>query len=274
MTEKKILFSDLDGTLLKNDKSVSAGNRMAIKNMLNEGHYFVIASGRPVAAAVHIAEEIGLMLHGCYMITYNGSVIYDCKDGAHLMEKTIPFQEVEYLFQEAKKYGLHIQTYQDNHVLTAKKTAEIVYYAKNTTLEYKLVDSVMDALTKEPNKVLIASLTEKEKLLQFQKDHMEWQQDKCNSFFSCDEYLEYCPYGTSKGAAMKYLVEYLNIPMKNTFAVGDELNDIPMLLTAEKGVAMGNAKSEVKKAADYVLAYDNEHDGVGKLIEQFILMEP
>jgi len=271
MQDKKILFSDLDGTLLKNDKSISKRNLEAVKSMLDAGHYFVITSGRPVAAAKHIAKEIGVMIPGCYMITYNGAVIYNCENGTNLMEKTVSLEHVTYLFEEAKKYGLHVQTYSDDHVLTMEETEEMKFYSKSTTMKYKVTDDVIKTLQREPNKVLLSSLTEHAKLLQFQKDHLDWQEGKCNSFFSCDEYLEYCPYQTSKGSAIEYLVNYLNIPMKHTFAVGDELNDIPMLSVVEHGIAMKNAKEKVKEAADYVLEFDNEQDGVAELINKWIL---
>ena len=74
----KILFADLDHTLLCDDKSISEKNRAAIQKMLERGHYFVLATGRPVESGRIVAKDLGLTSPGCYMIAFNGAVVYDC----------------------------------------------------------------------------------------------------------------------------------------------------------------------------------------------------
>jgi hydroxymethylpyrimidine pyrophosphatase-like HAD family hydrolase len=68
----KILFADLDHTLLCDDKSISEKNRAAIQKMLERGHYFVLATGRPVESGRIVAKDLGLTSPGCYMIAFNG----------------------------------------------------------------------------------------------------------------------------------------------------------------------------------------------------------
>ena len=74
----KILFADLGRTLLCDDKSISEKNRAAIQKMLERGHYFVLATGRPVESGRIVVKDLGLTSPGCYMIAFNGAVIYDC----------------------------------------------------------------------------------------------------------------------------------------------------------------------------------------------------
>ena len=62
---KKILFTDLDGTLLNNQKLVSDGNRAAIQRLLDAGHYLVIATGRPVKSAFKVVQVLELTWPGC-----------------------------------------------------------------------------------------------------------------------------------------------------------------------------------------------------------------
>ena len=69
---------------------------------------------------------------------------------------------------------------------------------------------------------------------------------------------------------MKFLCDYLGIPMENTIAAGDERNDIPMLETAHIGVAMKNAKDEVKACADYITQRTNNEAGIAEVIEKFL----
>ena len=78
------------------------------------------------------------------------------------------------------------------------------------------------------------------------------------------------PVGVSKGAAIRFLAEYLMIPMENTIAVGDAENDIPMIEAAGLGVAMKNASDEIKKYADYITERDNNQGGVGEVIQKYI----
>lgn len=267
----KILFVDLDATLLSDDKTVSARNREAIHRMLEQGHYLALATGRPVESARLVARDLGLNVPGCYMIAFNGAVLYDCAADRVLLKRTIPIEVVQELFERAKKAGLYIQTYNNTDVLTAKHSKELDYYISKAHISYKLSPNVLDALEEEPQKVLMIALERQERLVKFQKDNLKWEQGKCNSFFSCREYLEYCPLNTSKGTGVEYLAKILGMPMDATVAVGDEENDISMIQTAHVGVAMKNGIKEIKDVADYVTKNDNNHDAIAEVIEKFIL---
>ncbi|MGN0350472.1 MAG: Cof-type HAD-IIB family hydrolase [Roseburia sp.] len=273
MNNKKILFSDLDGTLLGKDKTISAKNREAIQKMLKQGHYFVIATGRPVASGREVAKDLGLTLPGCYMIAFNGAVLYDCAADRILVKESLQLEHVLEIFEKAEEAGIYVQTYTSLDVITKKHTKELDYYIKNTKMKYKLTKKIYDVLQEEPQKVLLISLDDKEKLEKFQKDNLAWEKGKCHSFFSCDEYLEYCPVETDKGHAIHYITKILDVPHENTIAIGDETNDIFMIKTANLGIAVANARNEVKKAANYVTVNDYEHDAIAEVIEKFILNE-
>lgn len=271
MTNSKILFTDLDGTLLSDDKTVSLQNIKAIQQALNQGHYVVIATGRPVASGRKVARELGLTLPGCYMIAFNGAVLYDCAADRILKEETIPVEYVHMLFDKANEAGIYIQTYSKQGVLAQGHTKELDYYCKQTNINYKLLKDIHSELTSEPNKVLLIDLEDKKKLLHFQKDNADWQQGKMASFFSCDEYLEYCPLNTTKGKGIRFLCDILNIPLDNTIAVGDERNDISLLQMANIGIAVKNANEELKQMANEVLEYTNNENAIAKIIEKYIL---
>lgn len=267
----KILFVDLDATLLCDDKSVSEGNRKAIRKMLEAGHYIALATGRPVESGRAVARELGLTIPGCYMVAFNGAVLYDCAADRVLLKRSIPIDVVQEIFERAKKAGLYVQTYNNTDVITTKHTKELDYYIECSHISYKLADSVLDVLEEEPQKVLLIALERKERLVKFQKNNMKWEKGKCNSFFSSKEYLEYCPYGTSKATGVEELARVLNMPMDSTIAVGDEQNDISMIQAAHLGIAMKNGTDEVKAVADYVTERDNNHDAIAEIIEKFVL---
>lgn len=269
--KNKILFVDLDATLLCDDKSITQENLKAIRKMLDQGHYIVLATGRPIESGRVVARELGLTVPGCYMIAFNGAIIYDCSADRVLAKRSIPIDVVQELFERAEKAGIYAQTYNNTDIITTHHTRELDFYKEKTGLSYKLSPNVLDILEEEPQKVLLIALEDKERLSRFQKENLQWEFEKCNSFFSSEEYLEYCPVETSKGYGTNYLMRILNIPLECTVAVGDEQNDISMIQAAHIGVAMKNGIEELKQVADYVTERDNNHSAIAEVIEKFIL---
>ncbi len=270
----KILFSDLDDTLLKKDKTISEEDRNAIVKMLEQGHYFVVATGKPIEVGRNVITELGLTMPGCYMIAFNGAVVYDCASNRYLMEHTLPLEIVKEIFEEAEAAGIHVQTYQMNSILTHEHDEALDFYLERAKMDYRLVPNIFECIEKEPHKVLAINIDSQEPLLNLQagllKKHPNME-EHCNCFFSCDEYLEFCPKDVNKGLGVKYLSEFLNVPLEDTVAVGDERNDISMIKAAKIGVAVKNASENVKKAADYITENDHEHNAVAEVIERFIL---
>ena len=73
----RILFTDLDGTLLNDKKEITPGNQAAVNEALAAGHKVVISTGRPLDSGMIIAQRAGLVREGCYVIAFNGGQIYD-----------------------------------------------------------------------------------------------------------------------------------------------------------------------------------------------------
>ena len=128
----KILFADLDHTLLCDDKSISEKNRAAIQKMLERGHYFVLATGRPVESGRIVAKDLGLTSPGCYMIAFNGAVIYDCAADRVLYKSALPIEVAQEIFDRAHKAGIYAQTYNTVDIVTKRHTKELDYYVANS----------------------------------------------------------------------------------------------------------------------------------------------
>ena len=174
--------------------------------------------------------------------------------------------------RRAERAGIYAQTYNNVDILTKRHTKELDYYRERSRhMSYKITRHISDALDEEPQKVILIRLQHDGKLEEFQKRNRAWAIGKCNSFFSCREYLEYCPLDTDKGTGVDYLVHQLNLPKTSTVAVGDEQNDIPMLARAHIGIAMKNGIDEIKEEADYITEQDNNHDAIAEVIDRFIL---
>lgn len=270
--ESKILFLDLDDTLLNDQKECTEGNRQAIAGAIAAGHRIVIASGRPLKSALFQAEALGLDRQGCYVIAYNGSVIYDCSQRKELFRKAIAPEDLYAVFGEANRRGVHIQTYDRENVLVEKRNDNetIRRYCGLAGMEFRVIEDIRQDLAEPPLKALLIDFRDRTPLTEMEAWLRGHMRGKADCFFSSQYYLEVVPVGMNKGHAVTALCQALGVPVQNAIAVGDEANDIPMLQAAGTGVAMRNATAEVKAAADYVTERDHNHDGVAEVIERFL----
>ena len=269
MEKGRILFTDLDGTLLSDDNQISKKNHGAIEDTLKKGSFVAAATGRPLESAKAVAKKLGLIGRGCYLIAFNGSILYDCFEEKILYEQTIPIAIVKKMLNEAEKAGIYMQTYDKTAILAKAHTKELDYYAKRTGMAYRIQPDLAESLREEPYKALLIDLESRKKLEDFQTRNNAWTKEKLNSFFSCKEYLEYCPAGISKGAAVETLCRLLDIPVTASVAAGDERNDLAMLRAAGIGAAPRNAHPQAKEAADYLCEKDHNAGAVGEIIDRF-----
>ena len=270
-TTTRILFTDLDGTLLNDRKIITPGNQAAIDAALSAGHKIVIATGRPLASARIQAERIGLTREGCYAITYNGGQIYDMYHKKTVYGKTLPLELAAPLFQKAYKHGVHIQTYNSTHILSEHDTKDLRIYADINCLPYEITDNITAALGSDPYKLIAISFDNPALLLKYQAEIASEYDGILDSFFSSEALLEIVPAGISKGFAVRWMCEYLQIPIENSVAAGDAQNDIAMLEAAHIGAVMRNAFPGIAEHGNYVTEADNNHDGVAEIIHRFIL---
>ena len=266
----RILFTDLDGTLLDDNKEISPGNHQAIEEALSQGHKIVVSTGRPLPSARIQIERLGLTREGCYAITYNGGLIYDTYHQKILYGKSIPRRLVKPLFEAALQRNLHIHTYTDTHILSCRDTEEVRVYASTTLLPYEIADEEISQLTFDPYKLLVINL-DPDRLTEFQQHVLINYAQELHSFLSTDALLEIVPVGVDKGAGVRWLCDYLNIPIENSVAAGDAQNDISMLETAHVGAVMRNAYPGIAEHGNYVTEHDNNHDGVAEIIRKYIL---
>ncbi len=270
----KALFLDLDGTLLNDKKEITEGNYNAIHAALTKGHKVIINTGRPLVSAIKQAQRLGLTEEGCYLVAFNGGILYDMGAGKILFKKDLPLDIVFEVFDEANARNLHVQTYDDTYVIVEKRNDNDIVrrYCGNILMEHQVTEDIR-TVTGRPVKVLAIDFENRKAVEDFQ----EWIREKYSKvldcFFSCPYYLEIVPCGLNKGTALRQMSELLGIPLENTVAAGDEANDIEMIKTAGIGVSMKNGTEDAKAAADYVTTRDNNNDGIAEIIEKFILLQ-
>ena len=272
--ETKMIFLDLDGTLLNDKKELPEVNKKAIDEALEAGHKVLICTGRPLCSAIKLLPLFGLDKPGCYAITYNGGLIYDAGKRESIYKKTIPLDQVKYVFEKAYEFGeIHIQTYTNDYLICEYDTKEGQDYERITKTDRKVVKDIFEELNgQEPCKMLaIAFDCNRSHIEAFRESMLEYCDGKIDVCFSCYEYLEFMPAGINKGNSIKWMCNYLNIPLENTIAVGDAENDITMIEAAGVGAVMKNAGDEIKKYGNYITECDNNEGGVAEVIRKFML---
>lgn len=268
---EKILFTDMDGTLLTSQKTVSQPLAGLISQMIASGHRFVLSSGRTLTSILSCAQKAGLLYPDTLIIAVNGNLVYDCKSRRALMEKTVPEPVCRDIIEMARGYGLHIQSYDESRVVCEKAGPELSFYQKSTGLEAVLTDDIMGCIGRAPHKLLAIDLNGRDRLLALQQDILSRYGDIVTAIFSCNQYLEVFDKTAGKGNALRFVCRHLGIPVSRSVAAGDAENDISMLDAAGTAVAMANAPEEVKAHADFVTRQDNDHDGLGEAVRAFFL---
>lgn len=268
----KLLFSDLDGTLLTDDKKIPSGLLEDIRTMTAEGHKLILSTGRPLLSALEVFRQLSLAPAGIYLIAYNGALVYDLEHQCPVMESVLPVSDVRYLMNRAYTFGLHCHTYHNEQILSERDTPELAAYTSHIHLPVRIEKDVTACLDTPPYKIIVIHYTDKERLLSYQKDILPYTESRdITTVFSSDSFLELFSKKAGKGNAVRFLCDYLSAAPDASFAVGDALNDLSMLEAAHMGIAMRNACPELRNAADFVTSSDNNNGGVSEIIRRFIL---
>ncbi len=271
--EKKILFLDLDGTLLDDQKRITPGNRRAMEEALEQGHRIVVTSGRPLKSSLAQARKLGLAGEGCYVVAYNGGTVYDCTAKRVALRRTLAAEDLYRVYDEAARRGLYIQTYDREDVVIEARcnAAGAERYCTAIGMDWRRIEDVRRDLTELPVKALLLDYENREPLEDMERWVRSELAGRVDCFFSSRYFLEVVPVGVNKGFATTELCRWLGIDVRRSVAVGDENNDVSMIRAAGVGVAMANAVQAAKDAADYVTLRDNNHDGIEEVIRKFVL---
>lgn len=272
----KILFTDLDDTLLNAQKTISAHTRDKIMEMLTKGNHLVLASGRSVNSILDVLEVLNIQNDDTkgkiYMAAYNGAVLYDCTNGSVIEQYDVPIPTAQAIFDMALEKGIHIQTYTDTHIISCAEDEELLFYKKAIRSPYRVGTNLEKELAHAPFKLLAIDMNDRSRLEELRREveASEFAKD-ITCAFSNNYYLEFYNKKAGKGNALINLCSAVRVHIKNSVAVGDEENDITMIDAAAVGVCMANGRPLVKAHADYITQNDNNHDGIVEIIDRFVL---
>lgn len=281
----KLIAIDLDGTLLQLDGTISEANRKAIYKAQKEGHRVSICSGR----ALHDIQEILRKNEiEASIIAGNGATVFDRKILKHL---AIPETVLEMLIHIAESAELYYEIYTNEGIFSLQKGRKLLEderdqllaanpdesretFDRKIAIQYaqhhlQIVPDLkdLDFSKLAPYKFYIFSFLQEKR--QTFKEKIA-QLDDISLTSGAFEVLEVGHKDASKAYGLTYLADHFNIPLKNTVAIGDNLNDISMFEVSGTSIAMANGREEAKQAAKHITKSRDE-DGVAYALENYVL---
>lgn len=267
--KQKILVLDIDGTLTNSKKEITPKTKEALLDIQRKGHVVMLASGRPTPGMLRYAKELDLATYGGYLLSYNGARIVNCKTGEIVYQQTLPRTVIPTLYSFAKENACGLISYDGDMVISGTGMDEYIELeARINGLPIKEVDDFVEYINYDVNKCLMTAPPEKaEKCMLALQNKFE---GVLSVYRSEPFFIEIMPQNVDKAASLDRMLEIIGMKTEDTICCGDGYNDITMISYAGVGVAMANAREEVKAAADYVTG-SNDEDGLVEVIERFVL---
>lgn len=241
MTKYKVVFLDIDGTILRPDHTIENSTRTAISDLQRKEIEVVLATGRPLHEITELGEELNINS----FIAYNGA--YAIYQGDELLTETMNGKLVEEFIQIAKE---------NKH--------DLVFYTRNknyfTNLDSDLVQKFIDTFDFRKNEIYHPSIledvlgitiiaSEANANVHYNIDPtIHLSQVNIEGVTNCFDIIRE---QVNKGYAVKVLLNKLNVPSEHAIAIGDGMNDKEMLMNVGEGFAMGNAHPELFQYAKH-----------------------
>lgn len=266
----KILFTDLDDTLLNKQATVSDYSKLVLKRWVEAGNLLVPTSGRPLLSVQKLINSVGISDLVQYILAYNGALIWDCQKNEEAWSAKLPVEDARIIQETCFDMKIHVQTYANETIVTPVEDDEIHFYMGKIFLPVEYVPDPISHIGTKPYKMLAISLNDRSRLIALQEALSQKLGDRLNMFFSSPNYFEMVNVHASKGLAGKELCKLLNISLSDSYAAGDQENDLSMIEQMGCGIGMLNAVETVKHAADVITDYDHDHDGLVRFLEDHV----
>lgn len=264
-----LIVSDFDGTLIDDNQRILPEVREAINDYVRAGGIFAVCTGRMLNSILPQVRALGLK---GLVIAYQGTVIADIETGKIIRNGGMDHYAVAEICKNIEELGLGVNVYCDDKIYTdyPEDNVYISRYERIIGVKATHLDRKMSEFVKE-NKLFcqkVLTLVPESERKKVYDELSRRLGDRFDVTCSATVLVEVSPLGDNKGEALKFLAEHYGMPIEKSVAVGDNLNDLPMILAAGIGCAVGNAAEELKAAADFVSASNNE-GAVAQIIKKF-----
>lgn len=267
----RLVLSDLDETLIVN-QHVPVFNQEAVKRVQAQGVKFCVATGRSFNMIDDILKEVNTYnKENEYSVCFNGGLIMENKDFRILHFKGLDYDLALSLFEEGKKRSLCMLVFTLDCCYIFNPDPNEVQRKKDQHAPFKIVDECdMSFLKNEKIAKMLMMRRDMDFLKALREEIAPRLEGKVTLSFSSNRYLECNAYGVNKGYGLRWLASYLNIPVSETIAIGDNYNDVPMIKEAGLGACVSSAADDIKAQSDYVCKHDYGDGAVKEVLDQFI----
>lgn len=288
----KLVAVDLDGTLLNSYGEVSQKTRQGIKQAVEKGVEFVLASGRPISSVEDLANDIGA---NHFLISGNGAVAYDITKKEIIRNKFLTKDQVLEIIDFCDQNSVYYNIYTESEVITKALNYNTLFYHKENANKQEekrtsisIISDIKDYILKAENenylkitvcdndKSVFDSIIRRLRMIEgidvLDVAHMSKKIIKTGTEQIPLQYYytEITNENVNKWFALEAIMEKLNISKDEVIGVGDNINDKELIENAGLGVAMGNSAPYIKDMADVVVA-DNNSDGVLEVLKKYVL---
>ncbi len=264
-----LIVSDYDGTLAREDRTVSEENINAISEYTNAGGIFAISTGRLPAAILPQVRDLGLK---GYICCGQGTIILDIDSGEVVFEKRLSLETTLNCCRKMEEMGLHINAFDLWKYYSNIDNEQLALYEKlSKSVAIRVTDRRLSEFLEENSMSAykLLAIVKPEENIEILEKLMAENLPGCEITKSMDFLVEVVNNKYSKGTALAYLADKYGISIGKTIAIGDNFNDISMIERAGLGIAVNNAENKLKECADYVCEYTNEESAVARIIEKF-----
>ena len=266
---KHALYSDMDKTLIGDDKQISEKNIEALRRFTAAGGHFSVASGRNVQITRPFLRSLPV---NAPAILYNGAAVYDFAEERFLHEEHIdPVLAADILRLSLEIYpGGCPQTFHAGDILLYNRDGIMDHYIENERQPFAFAP-LTDRCERAMKAMVYGEHDQLERVRLAVIDR--FGEDAFHCTYSAPFYLEFLPRGVTKGSALRWIEE--NVPgfaREDVAAIGDFDNDFAILRAASLGAAVDNAPDRVKAAADITVG-DNNHSAVAELIDRYLFAQ-
>jgi Cof subfamily protein (haloacid dehalogenase superfamily) len=265
MTGILLVISDVDGTLVTNDKILTDRSRAAVSRLGAAGIGFSIVSSRPPFGLRMLVEPLSLRLP---MGAYNGGALV-MPDLTVLEQRLLPSETARASIAVLRAFALDVWAFAGDRWLVENSDGAYVEREVRTIRVPPTVvahlDSHLDAIGK-----MVGVSHDFARLAACETAVRRKLGGSASIARSQPYYLDVTPAGTDKGVAVAGLALRLGVPAAAIATIGDMENDVAMFRQSGLSIAMGNASPEVKRLADAV-TLSNEEDGFASAVERLIL---
>lgn len=263
----RFLATDLDGTLLTSSKDITLYSQQVLIEAQKRGLTLILASGRPLYSILPFARQLELQKYGGYIISFNGSLVWDCAAGKAVSEQTIPLSLLPQLVAAVGE-DFHIHGYKGNSIVVQGAPDEwSKYIARANKMPLLETDNFITTITEPQHKCLVTGQPRK---LWHLERRLKQQFEAYFSVCRSESFLlEIMPKDVDKAVALGELLKKLRGKPDELICCGDGYNDLGMLQLAGLSCATRNAKRPVKQATSFVTD-SNDRDGVAHAVERFV----